>query len=158
MSHRFNGAVHHVGRLAATVLAVISITPLAAVSQDFEWTGRLQPGQIIEINGVIGDIRATAARGDRAEITAEKREGRKGYAEDVEFDVIEHRDGVTICAIYPRNRRNRDNECRAGDRSRLGADDNDTEVTFTIAVPAGVLFSGRTISTFRPMVTRGPRQ
>ena len=143
---RVNHAAHRTALVCAIPLALVALTPLAATSQDFEWTGRLRPGQTLEIKGIMGDIRATATGGDRAQVVAEMREGRRGLAEDVEIEIIEHGDGVTICAVYPEKPGARPNECRTGGRGHLGTHKNDTEVTFTIEVPAGVLFVGRTVT------------
>ena len=134
-----------VSTAAALLLALLSTAPISA-TQDFEWTGRIQSGQTIEIKGIIGDIQATAVSGTQARVVAEKYEGRNGDAEDVQIDVIEHDDGVTICAVYPGKPSERPNECRSGGRGRHGTHENDTEVNFTVEVPAGVLFVGRTVT------------
>ena len=98
---------------------------LAQRADDFEWSGRLGSGQVIEVKGVIGDIRAMGSSGDQVEVTAELREHRRGYAEDIEFDVIENDGGVTICAVYPTPRdARRPNECRPGDGGRMNGDVN----------------------------------
>jgi len=116
-------------------------------TQDFEWTGRIGEGLAIEVKGVLGDIRAVAASGTEVAVTAEIREGRRGDAEDIEFEVIEHDGGVTICAVYPTPRRaDEPNECRPGGRGRMNTSDNDVEVYFTVRVPRGVNFVGRTVN------------
>ena len=116
-------------------------------AQDFDWSGRIQNGDVIEIEGVLGDIRAVAANGNQVEVTAEIREHRRGNAEDIEFEVIEHSGGVTVCALYPTPRRAReDNECRPNGRSRNSTNNIDVEVNFTVHVPAGVDFMGHTVN------------
>ena len=89
-------------------IAALAITPAGLYAQDFDWSGRIQNGDVIEVEGVLGDIRAVAASGNQVEVTAEIREHRRGNAEDIEFEVIEHSGGVTICAIYPTPRRARE--------------------------------------------------
>lgn len=131
---------------AVTLIGILSPVPSLSATQDFRWSGRLQSGQVVEIKGVIGDIRAIPAPGNQVEVTAELREGRKGFADDIEFDVVEHRNGVTICAIYPTYRRHRSNECRPDDGGHLGSEDNETEVNFTVLVPNDVRFVGRTVT------------
>jgi hypothetical protein len=130
----------------AISLATLAASPLAAMRQDFEWKGRLHSGQTVEVKGIIGDIRAVPTRGDQVEVTADLREGRRGYPEDIVFDVVEHADGVTICAIYPNRQHHPSNECNPGDNDHYGNDDNETEVNFTVLVPNDVRFVGRTVT------------
>jgi hypothetical protein len=133
--------------LAAAAAVALAILPGDATAQDFEWQGMIGQGRAIEVKGVVGDIRALPASGNRVEVTATVREGRRGYAEDIDFDVVEHDGGVTICAVYP-TPRNADepNECRPGDRGRMNTRNNDTRVHFTVHVPEGVDFVGRTVN------------
>ncbi len=114
--------------------------------QDFEWSGRLGQGKSIEIKGINGGVFAEASDGDEVEVTAELEEGRRGYADEISFEVLEHENGVTICAMYPSDRRREPNECRAGSRGRMNTRDNDTKVEFTVRVPKGVNFVGRTVN------------
>lgn len=134
--------------LLGTTLAALAVTmPVDLYAQDFEWDGRLGNGDVIEVEGVSGEIRAVAARGNSVEVTAEVREHRRGYAEDIEFQVVEHSNGVTICAIYPTPRRaRRVNECLPDGRTRNSTEDIDVEVNFTVHVPEGVNFVGRTVN------------
>lgn len=117
----------------------------SVAAQDFEWSGRLSRGQSIEIKNVNGDVEAVAASGNQVEVTAVKHEGRRGDPDEVTFEVVEHADGVTICAMYPSYGR-RENVCAPGSRGRMNMRDNDTEVRFTVRVPAGVDFIGRSVN------------
>src|SRR5204862_7408498 len=72
--------------------------------------------------------------------------GRRSDAGDVEINVIEHADGVTICALYPTDRNREENECRPGGKGRNSARDNDVNVEWTVKVPRGVRFAGRTVN------------
>ena len=54
--------------------------------QEFEWTGALSEGDVLEIKGINGTIEATHTSG-RAQVEAEK-EGRG--SEDVRIEVVEH--------------------------------------------------------------------
>jgi hypothetical protein len=125
----------------------ILLAPLVqAESEDFRWSGRLKAGQTIEIKGVNGSIEATPATGAEVEVLAEKRARRDDPAE-VEIEVVEHASGVTVCAVYPRSRWSlRANGCEPGEGGSLGADRNDVEVEFTVRVPEGVHFAGRTVN------------
>jgi hypothetical protein len=114
--------------------------------QDFEWSGRVGQGKSIEIKGINGGVFAEATDGDEVRVTVEMEEGRRGYADEISFEVLEHENGVTICAMYPSDRRREPNECRAGSRGRMNIRDNDTKVEFTVRVPKGVNFVGRTVN------------
>ena len=133
--------------ICVAAIAGLAVTAAELNAQDFDWSGRIQNGDVIEVEGVLGDIRAVASSGSEVEVTAEINEHRRGNAEDIEFEVIEHSGGVTICALYPTPRRAReDNECRPNGRSRNSTENIDVEVNFTVHVPAGVDFSGHTVN------------
>jgi DUF4097 and DUF4098 domain-containing protein YvlB len=129
-----------------TLGAVAAAAPASLMAQDFEWSGRLAAGQAVEVKGINGDIEALQASGNQVEVTAVKKEGHRGYADEVTFEVLEHDGGVTICAMYPNEPGKRENECREGGHGRMSVHDNDTEVRFTVRVPAGVDFVGRTVN------------
>ncbi|MFQ5747364.1 MAG: DUF4097 family beta strand repeat-containing protein [Gemmatimonadota bacterium] len=136
--------------VAAGVLVTLGLVAAAGVERgqegrDFEWSGHLDRGKVIEIKGVNGDIRAEAASGGDVEVKAVKR-GRRSDESEVRIDVVEHADGVTICAVYPDRRRDRPNVCEPGRGGHLGSHNNDVEVTFTVKVPAGVRFTGKTVN------------
>lgn len=107
----------------------------------FEWQGRLAEGQRIEIKGVNGGVSAEAASGDMVEVTADRR-GVRSDPNEVRIEVVEHRGGVTICAVYPAE----GNSCEPGDEGRLRSRSNDVKVDFTVMVPSGVAFVGRTVN------------
>jgi hypothetical protein len=96
-------------------------------------------------------VRAMMSTGPDVEVTAIKR-ARRSDPDEVEIKVIEHADGVTICAVYPssgrRSRRDWDNEpnrCGPGE-SHNHIDNNDVNVEFTVRVPAGVRLTGATVN------------
>lgn len=124
-----------------------SAAPAKAARQgEFEWRGRLAQGQTLHIRGVNGPIEATLASGSEVEVRAVKKAGRRGNAEDVTIEVVEHDGGVTICAIYPSKDRDDPNECRANGRGQNNVNNNDTRIQFTVRVPAGVNFVGRSVN------------
>jgi hypothetical protein len=132
---------------SVTLLTLLAIPVGDLVAQDFEWKGSVQPGDHIEVVGVLGDVTAVASNGNEVEVTATIREHRRGNAEDIDIEVIEHGGGVTICAMYPTPRRaDRDNECRPDGRTRNNTNDIDVSVHFTVHVPSGVDFVGRTVN------------
>src|SRR5881409_2609700 len=105
---------------AAAALALAPRT--AAAQREFHWKGPVAPGKAIEIKGVNGDVRASAGSGD-VEVTAVKR-ARRSDPDEVKIEVVQHEDGVTICAVYPSDGR-RENTCEAGDGGHMNTHDND---------------------------------
>ena len=55
----------------------------------------------MEIRGINGAIEAVASSGSQVHVTATKKQGRQGDADDVTIEVVEHAGGVLICAVYP---------------------------------------------------------
>ncbi|MGI9626885.1 MAG: DUF4097 family beta strand repeat-containing protein [Longimicrobiales bacterium] len=110
-------------------------------TQDFEWDGELSPGDVLEVKGVNGSVEAGLASGSLARVEAEK-DGRD--AEEVRIEVIEHSGGVTICAIYPS--RDDGNYCEPGDGGQNKVRNHRASVEFTVEVPEGVTFVGKTVN------------
>lgn len=134
--------------MRASTLALLAIcvaVPVrgAAAQNEFHWKGKLAAGKTIEIKGVSGDVRAVASSGE-VDVTALKH-GRKSDPDEVKIAVVEHEDGVTICAVYPSDGR-RENICEAGEGGHMSTRDNDVQVDFTVRVPAGVRFVGKTVN------------
>jgi hypothetical protein len=119
--------------------------PRASGDDEFRWSGRVAQGRTVEIKGVNGNIHAEPSGGSEVEVVANKHAKRSNTSE-VQIKVLEHEGGVTICAIYPTNEPGRTNECQIGDRWNTQTRDNDVEVDFTIRVPSGLRFSGRTVN------------
>ncbi len=139
--------------LLAAVTAAALLTPLSLDAQDYRWSGRLAPGKEIEVVGVVGDIRAVAASGNTVEVVGEMRDGR------LPVRVVEHEDGVTLCVVYPtRSGSGRGNSSGSGRCRQEGSIVNDPpRVDFTVRVPAGVRFAGRTVQgDVRAEGMRGP--
>ena len=130
---------------AVLLAAAVAASTASAATEDFSWEGRVAPGQAVEIKGINGDVGAGPASGDRVEVTAVKK-GRRSDPASVQVKVVEHSGGVTICAVYPSAAGRRPNECQPGEGGHLGANDNDVSVRFTVRVPAGVRFVGRTVN------------
>lgn len=125
-------------------LAALCAGPVAA--QDFHWSGHLASGQRLEIKGVNGSIRAMATSGDQIDVSARKTAHRSD-PDEVEIKVVPFEDGVAICAVYPTPRRaRRENACEPGDSWSSSTENNDVEVDFTIKLPAGIEFDGRTVN------------
>jgi len=132
-------------RAAILTAFVVAAAPAlsTADSEQFHWNGKLAAGQVIEIKGVNGGITATGSTGSEVELVAVKK-GRHSDPHAVKIEVVEHADGVTICAVYPSE--GTPNECAPGKGGRMRVHDNDVNVEFKLSVPAGVRFVGRTVN------------
>lgn len=113
-----------------------------ADSDEFRWTGRVDPGDVVEIKGVNGEVSAEPASGDEVEVVAVK-SARKSDPRDVRIEVVEHSGGVTVCAVYPGDR---SNECAPGSKGEMNVRNNDVNVEFEVRVPDGIGFVGRTVN------------
>lgn len=133
----------------------VATTTALAVPQsdnDFKWQGRIGAGKTVEIKGVNGVIRAEASSSDDIEIVAVKRtHWRQGDASKVQIKVVEHADGITVCALYPQ-RDGSYNTCKPGDGGMSNYKDN-SSVEFTARVPRDVHFIGRAVNS--DVVARG---
>lgn len=110
----------------------------------FQWSRAIPAGKAIEIKGVNGDIAASRAAGKEVEVRATKRAW-KSDPQEVMIEVIEHEDGVTICAKYPAVH-GKENVCAPGDKGRMNTQNNDVRVDFEVRVPAGVRLIARTVN------------
>ncbi|MBT8478689.1 MAG: DUF4097 domain-containing protein [Gemmatimonadetes bacterium] len=112
---------------------------------DFEWSGDVAQALAIEIKGISGSITASLAAGDQVEVFALK-EGDQDDPSTVTIEVLQHAGGVTICSMYPDAAGQPPNVCAPGLDGQLSNNENDVEVTFSVRVPAGVDFVGRTVA------------
>ena len=128
----------------SAALAALLVSP-SAQAQDFQWRGSVAQGRSIEIKGVNGDVRAEPAGGNEVEVVAVKR-AQRDSPDSVRIEVVPHAGGVTICAVYPSREGQRPNECAPGDGGRMNVQNNDVTVRFTVRVPAGVTFVGKTVN------------
>jgi hypothetical protein len=134
--------------LTLSGLAAGALTPDTAAAQndareDFSWQGQIQPGQNVEVRGVSGSIDAGPSTSGQVEVSAIKT-GRKSDPREVRIVVVPHAGGVTVCALYP-DTDGEPNECKPGG-GRNSSRDNDVNVQFTVRVPAGASFTGRTVN------------
>jgi hypothetical protein len=112
---------------------------------DFDWRGVVDQGDLVEIKGTNGDINVSFTTGNEVVVTVQK-EGNGDDPATVDVVVVPHAGGVAICAVYPDVPGQPANVCAPGDQARLNNRDNDVEVTFTVALPAGVDFDGLTVN------------
>ena len=119
-------------------------TVSAQASNPQGWRGVVQQGGAIEIKGVNGGIKAMPSSGGEVEVSAVMK-GRRNNPAEVRLDIVQHADGITICAMYP-SQDSRPNECAPGEGGRMNVRNNDVTVEFTVRVPAGVRFIGHTVN------------
>lgn len=117
----------------------------ATTVDEFEWRGAMSAGDELEIKGVAGGITARPAAGRDARILAQKT-GYRDDARSVRIEVVRHRAGVTICAVYPDRPGHPGNSCQPGDHGTLNSKDNDVEVQFEVAVPDGVRLVAKAVA------------
>jgi DUF4097 and DUF4098 domain-containing protein YvlB len=132
--------------LALTMVALAALTQ----AQDFTWSGAIPGGKRLTVKNISGDIRVEPATGGQATVTAVKRPGRRGDPEDVVVRQVNTSEGVEICVIYPGSDSDDDCENNGHRNSRRGRgshwDDNDTQVNFTVRVPANANLTVSTVS------------
>lgn len=154
--------------LLAVSSAVISANPsetrrTGPVQEEMRWHGWLPGGQTVEINNVQGNVRAEETLGDEVEVIALKR-GRDD-PKQVSIEVVEHKGGVTVCAVYPNANPDHPFECRpsrgGGFRMAATSDSeahirwdnggggdvllNNLSVDFIVRVPKRLRFIARTV-------------
>ena len=114
----------------------------ATTTDSFHWTGKVPAGQLIEIRGINGSIHAEPAPSDSdsVDVIASKN-GKTIDPAEIDVKVIEHDGGVTVCAVYP-STAGRPDECMPND----GSLNTSVSVDFTVRVPKGVRFLGRTVN------------
>lgn len=139
------------GPAAMAAMAVLAGTASPGVAQDatFEWRESMRAGDGLRVQGIVGEIRAEVASGDRAEVVARK-EGRSADFDQVEIRMERRGDQVVVCAVY-RPREVTGDGCSVehdgdGDWDRRDRRSIDVEVDFLVRVPAGVDFSGAMVS------------
>lgn len=128
-----------------TASAVANTLPQGNNGNEFRWHGRIGEGKTVEIKGVNGEVRAEATNSDEIEVVAVKRSGwGQGNPQEVKIALVEHSDGITVCALYPQ-RDGQLSECKPG-KGGQNAHKNNVSVTFTVRVPRDVHFIGRTVN------------
>jgi hypothetical protein len=161
--------------LIMKLLAILAIASLASVAsptnrpniltiqEETRWHGWVPSGQVVEVNNVRGNVRAEPAIGDEIEVIAIKRGS--GDPAQVTIEVVEHKGGVTICAVYPNADPGRPFDCRpsrgggfslastSDSMTRIRWDNggggdmmvNDLRVDFVVRLPKRLRFIGRTV-------------
>ncbi|HKQ53709.1 MAG TPA: DUF4097 family beta strand repeat-containing protein [Pyrinomonadaceae bacterium] len=114
-------------------------------SDEFRWSGRVAPGQTVEVRGINGGLSAEPSGGNEVEVTAVK-SARRSDTREVEIRVVEHAGGVLICALYPSAEPTSSQRCMPDEGDNVNIKNNDVTVEFKVRVPRGVNFRGRTVN------------
>lgn len=130
--------------MVITAVTAIAATP-AAAQERWSWNGDIAAGRTLEIKGINGGIRAVAADGNEAVVRVVKN-GRRNDPSEVRMVVLEHANGVTICAVYPHRSGSDPNECVAGSGGRNSVHNNDVTVEWEVQVPRGVNLTANTVN------------
>lgn len=125
-------------------LLAIAILVLAAAASSwaddlntFQWQGNMTPGQTLTIRGISGNIAASLAPSDQAQVTAVKM-GARDDPSQVQVREMDSTSGRVFCVVYP----NGIDTCAPQSMSFYS---NDVQVQFTIQVPAGVRLDANTV-------------
>ena len=112
----------------------------ASGAPDFRWQGNVAAGRTLTVRGVNGPI--TATRGSGEVVVEATKTARRGDPDDVTVEVIEDREGILVCAVYPSGWF-RQNRCARGGSYRMNNRNNDVRVAFSVSVPDGVHLHAR---------------
>lgn len=129
-----------------TVLLLAAVFALATFASaqtqsgdDWRWSGKLAPDQVLQIKNVNGAIEADGINGDTIEVVAHK----SGEDKDqVRVELVNSGDGVTICAVYPGH----GNTCEAGNGYHQEVHDVHAKVDFEIKIPRNLRFDANTVN------------
>lgn len=133
--------------MAAAAAATLGMaTELRAQEEPFRWAAEMRSGQVLEVRGIVGEIRAEYTAGARAEVVAVK-DGRSGDFDEVEVRVVKERDGYTVCAVYNVGSRSGSGcDTREGLMDRGRRRSIDVDVDYVVRLPAGVELVGKMVS------------
>ena len=141
--------------MAPLALSIVAMLTLQAGGTDpFVWKETVPQGSTIEVQGMIGSIRAVAGDGREVEVVGRRHRGRRGDPDAVEIRIIRESGRIILCTIYPRDERwdrgngdsGRDSCERARNSGPLAREGNDTRIDFEVRVPAGIHFVGQTVT------------
>src|SRR5260221_12512301 len=150
----FGGSFLTSGMMGAVILAAIVLgrgAPARAQNEkrtvftenDFHWQGALKAGQTLEVINTNGDIEASTAAGDSAQVEGTKRDGDEN---ELFIEVVEYSDGVTICAVYAKDKT--PGRCHRGgvssESSHWSWHGHRAKINFGVKVPRGVRLTALT--------------
>ena len=120
-------------------MAAPAVGQARSSAPDFNWSGSLASGQDVEVQNLNGSITVNRASGDSVTVHATRTADRSD-PNSTRIVVSRDGEGVVICALFNDQdssdcARSHVSHTRSGERNR---DNNDTRVTFTVELPAGV--------------------
>jgi len=137
--------------LVAPLLAALLLATAAAAhaqsekrtiftESNFHWQGNLKPGQALEVINRNGEIEATSGEGARVEGIRRDDGGDK----ELFIEVVEYPDGVTVCAVYAKDKT--PGRCHRGGvhSESSGWHGHHAKLNFDVQVPRGVRFNAMT--------------
>lgn len=128
-------------RLGCGFLVFALLSAAAGFAQQdtkhFHWNGKLATDQTVTVKTINGEIQADPASADEVEVTAE---ASGTYAQQVNFQVRQDSDGVTICETYPGH-----DSCGGHSMGNHNNDDH-TRISYQIRVPAANRFAGQSVN------------
>jgi hypothetical protein len=137
--------------VALALICVVAGVPARAQGEkrtvfapdDFHWQATLKAGQTLEVINTNGEIGANRASGDAASVAGNRKRG----DDNLFVEVVEYADGVTICAVYAKNRA--PGRChRGGVSSESGGwslwHGDRAKINFDVQVPRGVRLNALT--------------
>src|SRR5271168_1104992 len=134
------------GTIAAALISLVVGAPAWAQGEkrtvfspaDFHWQESLKPGQTLEVVNTNGEIEASLASGDAA--SAQGILKGSGDDQDLFIEVVEYSDGVTICAVYAKDKT--PGRCHRGgvssESNKWGWGGHHAKINFDVQVPRGV--------------------
>jgi len=140
------------GTIALVMISLAGSTPALAqgekrtvfTERDFHWQGHLQAGQTLEVINRNGGIDASAASGDAAAASGTWKS--RDDENEPFVEVVEYADGVTICAVYAREKT--PGHCHRGGVSSESSGSwwhgNRASINFDVQVPKGVRLNALT--------------
>lgn len=136
-------------RRIAILIALITLgvqSERLAAQEEFRWSGTVDSGDWMAVQNISGDVEVIVTNGSQIELVATKT-GDADDFEHVRVEVVEDRDGVTVCTIYPSRRRSDSQECGSEEFDRPRYRENiDVEVTYVLRVPASTQLKGTTVN------------
>ena len=122
--------------LTLTLLLASAAWGLQSEDKDFHWNGKLATDQTVTVKTINGEIQAEPSSSGQVEVTA-KASGT--YAQQVNFQVKQEGNGITVCETYP------DHDSCNGGNSRSHGNDH-TRISYSIRVPGENRFTGRSVN------------
>lgn len=138
---------HWMAVVVGVGVAMVAVAGDVTAQDTFEWNGRVGSGGVLKVKGITGSIRAEAASGATARVTAEKH-GRAGDFGEVEIRMEQDGDDVVVCAVYRPDRGEGCDERGWNDDDR-GSRRNrsiDVDVDFVVSLPEGTRFLGAMVT------------